>query len=258
MFTLLVFLQNFAGAFNDAARKTSEAGDFDAVALVGTPRLDVAQENDFAGRLFHRDMNIFHARKEVGKFCEFVIVRGEKGARARVPLKMLDDGPRDGETIEGGGAAADFIEEYEAGGCGVIEDGGDLAHLDKKSGAAAGKIVAGADAGEDAVGDGQFGLARGNEGAHLCHEDNQRSLAKIRGFSAHIRTGDEQKLLPARLEAKIVRDKAFAFLAEEFFNDGMAATDDEEFAGGVEFRAGITAIGGELCESREHVELGNG
>ena len=34
-----------------------------------------------------------------------------------------------------------------------MEDGGDLAHFDEKGGASAGEIVAGADAGEDAVGD---------------------------------------------------------------------------------------------------------
>src|ERR1700686_10999 len=79
-------------------------------------------------------------------------MRGEEGAGAGVLLEMLDDGPGDGEAIEGGGAAADFVEEDEACGRGVMEDGGDLAHFDEEGGAAAGKIIAGADAGEDAGG----------------------------------------------------------------------------------------------------------
>src|SRR5207244_6363068 len=118
-----------------------------------------------------------------------------------------------------------------------IEDGGDFAHLDKESGAAARKTVTWADAREDAVGDGKFGLARGNKATHLGHENNQGSLAQIRRFAAHVRAGDEKELLAAGLQAEIVRNKAFAALVEKFFDHGMAAADDEQFADGIEFRA---------------------
>src|SRR6266404_2142769 len=97
-------------------------------------------------------------------------MRGEKRARARLLLQMLDNGPGDGEAVERGGAAADFVEEDEAGGRGVIKDCGDFGHFDEEGGAAAREIVAGADTREDAVDDGQLGLARGNERADLRHE----------------------------------------------------------------------------------------
>src|SRR6266404_4257935 len=119
---------------------------------------------------------------------------------------MLDDSPGDGEAVKGGGAAADFVEQDEAGRRGVVEDGGDFGHFYEKRRAATGEIVAGADAREDAVNDGQFGLAR-------WHEE------------------------------KIIRDETLAALAEEFFDYRMAAGDDEEFAGGVEFGAGVAAVG---------------
>jgi len=45
------------------------------------------------------------------------------------------------------------------------------------------------------------------------------------------------------LEAQIVGNEAFAFLAEEFFDDRMAAGDDEKFAGVVEFGADVAAVG---------------
>jgi len=109
---------------------------------------------------------------------------------AGVLLEMLDYGPGDREAVEGGGAAADLVEEDEACGRGVMEDGGDLAHFDEECGAATGEIIAGADAGEDAVGDGKLGAVRGNEGAHLGHQDDECGLAKIGGLAAHVGAGD--------------------------------------------------------------------
>ena len=75
-------------------------------------------------------MNVLHAGQEIGELGEFVIVRGEKSARARVLLQMLDDGPGDGKAVKRCGAAADFIEKHEARWRGVMQDGGNFAHLD--------------------------------------------------------------------------------------------------------------------------------
>src|SRR5262249_49052817 len=146
--------------------------DFDAVGFAGGTRLDVAEKNDFVGSFSYGDVDILHAGEEIGEFGEFVIVRGEKGAGARVFLEVLDDGPSDGKAVEGGGAAADFVEEDEASRSGVSEDACDFGHFDEKSGTTAGEVVAGADAGKDAVGNRKLCLARGNEAADLCHEND--------------------------------------------------------------------------------------
>ena len=255
---LFVALEDFAGAVDDAAREAGEAGDFDAVGFVGAAGFDVAKEDDFVGSFFYGDVDVGDGGEEIGELGEFVIVRGEEGASASVLLQMLDDGPGDREAVEGGGAAADFVEEDEAGGSGVVEDAGDFAHFDEEGGAAAGEIVGGADAGEDAVDQRELGLAGGNEGAHLRHQRDQRGLAEVGGLAAHVGAGDQQELLAARLEAEIVGDEALAALAEEFFDDGMAAGDDEEFAASGEFGAGVAAVGGEFGEGGEDVELGDG
>jgi hypothetical protein len=63
--------------------------------------------------------------------------------------------------------------------------------------------------------------------------------------------------LAAGIEVEIVGNEALAFLAEEFFDDGVAATDDEEFAGVVEFWADVAAVGGEFREGGEDVEFGD-
>src|ERR1700675_144311 len=226
MLALLVFFQNFAGALDDAAREAGEASDFNAITFVGAAGLDAAQKNNFVGRFPDRDVYVLHAGEQIGELGEFVIMRGKKRARASVLVQMLDDRPSDGKSVKRCGAAADFIEKNKTRWCGVMQDGGDFAHLDQKRRAAARKIIACADPREDAVGDGQLGLTSGNERAHLRHQNNQRGLPKIRGLAAHVRASDKQKLLAAWVEAKIVWNEALAALAEKFFDDRMTAADD--------------------------------
>ena len=203
-------------------------------------------------------MDILHRREKVGKLRQFVIMRGEKRTRVDVLLEMLDHRPSNGQTIEGSRAAADFIEKNKAGGCGVVENGRDFAHFHEERGAATREIIACADAREDAVGDGQLRLTRGDERADLGHQHNERRLAKIGRLAAHVRTGDEKKLLTTGLKAKVVGNKALAFLPEKFLNHGMAASNDQKLTGGAEFRPGVSAIGSQLCERRQHIELRHG
>jgi len=258
VFALFVPLEDFAGALNDRFGEASEASDLDAVAFVGASGFDAAQENNFARSFLDTDVDVFDGGEKVGELREFMIMRGEERARASVLLEMLDDGPGNGKAVKGGGAAADFVEKDEACRRGVMEDGGDFAHFDEESGAAAGEIIGSTDAGEDAVGDGQLGLARGNEGTHLSHENDKRGLAEVGRLAAHVGASDEEKLLAAWFEAEIIGDEALAFLAEKFLDDGMAAANDEEFADVIEFGADVAAVGGELCERGENVELGDG
>ena len=64
-------------------------------------------------------------------------------------------------------------------------------------------------------------------------------------------------MLAPRLETQIVGDKTLAALAEKLFDDGMAATDDEQFASGIEFGANVAAVGGELGKSCKNIQLRN-
>src|SRR5580698_9345077 len=130
MLALLVFLQNFAGALDDAARKSCEAGDFDTVTLVGAARLDASQENDLVGRLLYGDVNVLHAGQEISKLGEFVVVRGKERACACVLLQMLDHRPGDGKAVKSRCTAADLIKKNETRRRGVMQDGGNFAHLD--------------------------------------------------------------------------------------------------------------------------------
>ena len=151
----------------------------------------MTQKNNFVGRFFHRDVNIFDGGQKIREFGQFVIVGSKKRARASVFLQMFDNGPGNREAVERGGAAADFIQQNETGGSSVSEDAGDFAHFHEKSGAAAREIITCANARENAVGDGKLGLARGNKTTHLRHQNDQSGLTKIRRFAAHVGAGDE-------------------------------------------------------------------
>ena len=126
VFALFVFFENFTGAFDDAARETGEAGDFDAVTFIGGAGFDAAKKNDFAGSFFHGNVNVGDAGEEIRKIGEFVIVGGEKSAGASVFVQVFDDGPGDGKAVKRGSAAANFVEEDEARRSGVVENGGDF------------------------------------------------------------------------------------------------------------------------------------
>ena len=158
-------------------------------------------------------------------------MRGEKCASARVFLQMLDDSPGDAESVERRSAAADFVEQDQARRRGVIEDAGDFAHFDEERRTAAREIVGGADAREDAVDDREFCLPRGDEAAGLRHQRDQCGLAQVGGLAAHVRAGDQQKLLRLLIEVEIVGNEALAALAQQFFDDRMSTADDEQFTG---------------------------
>src|ERR1700730_15484596 len=87
---LLVFLEDFAGAFDYGFGEAGEAGDFDAVTFVGAAGFDTAEKDNFVGSFFDADVNVFYGWQKFGEFGEFVIVSGEESARAGVFLEMLD------------------------------------------------------------------------------------------------------------------------------------------------------------------------
>ena len=126
--------------------------------------IDLAHEDDLVVPLFDGDGVVFEAVEGFRELCEFVVVGGEEGAGSvgiDIGVEVLDHGPGDGEAVVGAGAAADLVEDDEAAGGGVVEDVGGLVHLDHEGGVAACELVAGADAGEDAVDEAEAAVRAG-------------------------------------------------------------------------------------------------
>ena len=107
---------------------------------------------------------------------------------------MLGHGPGDREAVEGGGAAADLIEQHQRALAGVVQDVGGFAHLHHEGGLAAGQVVDGTDPGEDAIGDAEAGGAGRNPAADLRHQLQQARLAQIAALAAGIGAGEHQQI----------------------------------------------------------------
>ena len=131
------WLEDGFGAVEDGFGEAGEAGDLDAVGFVGGAGEDFVEEDDFLVPLADGDVEVGDGFAGVGEVGELVVVGGEEGAALDLVVEVLGDGPGDGEAVEGGGAAADFVEDDEGFLGGVVEDEGGFGHLDHEGGLAA-------------------------------------------------------------------------------------------------------------------------
>src|SRR5688572_29155621 len=150
-FRLFQIAQDFLGPFQYGLWHTGEARDLNAVALVGSTVHNLAKKNDLIVPLAHGHIEILQARQTPGEFSQFVIVRGEKRARADLIVEILHNAPSERQSIKRAGAAPDLIEDDEAARTGVVEDIRSLAHFHHEGGLAAREIVAGANARKNAI-----------------------------------------------------------------------------------------------------------
>ena len=123
-------------------------------------------------------------------------MRGEEGLRTTVGIvvQVFDDRPGDGDAVIGAGATPQLVEEDERTRCEGVEDAGSFLHLDHKGRFASRDIVRSSDTGEDAIGESEVSCFGWDEGAYLCQEDDECSLAEEGGFTAHIRPCDDHDL----------------------------------------------------------------
>ncbi len=75
---------------------------------------------------------------------------------------------------------------------GVVQNIGGFSHLHHKGRAAAGQVIRRADAGKDAIDGPDLHLLRRDVAADIGQQRNQRGLAHIGTFTAHVRPGDDQ------------------------------------------------------------------
>src|SRR5450432_4846922 len=121
MLGVLMLMQNFPCAHDHIWRKTGELGDFYSIAAVSGSWLHFAQEDNAAGVLFYRDMEVLDSRQAI-KLCEFVIMSREQSFGFAGGVDVFHNGPGDGQAIVGRGAAADFIQQDERAWRGGVED----------------------------------------------------------------------------------------------------------------------------------------
>ena len=176
MLRRLVLGQHFAGSHDYFVRQSRELGDFDAITLVGRARLDLAEEDYASAGFFNRHMVVLYATELLGQFGQLEIVSGEQSLGMHAGTEIFDCGPGNGKAIIGGSAATDFVEQDERTRRRGMQDGGGLGHLDHEGGSSPGEVVAGPDAGEDAIHDAESRRAGRNKRSHLREDHDQRCL----------------------------------------------------------------------------------
>ena len=137
-----------------------------------------------------------------------------------------------GEAVVGARAAADLVHQDQALRSRVVQDVGGFAHLDHEGRLAAREVVAGADAGEDAVDRPDRGACGGNETADVGKQHDQRVLAHVGRLAAHVRAGHDQHAA-CLVELEVVRLER---LVADLLDHGVAAPLDMDAAVRTELR----------------------
>ncbi len=159
----------------------------DAVTLVGGPRDDLVQEDHVVGILADGHIPVRRGRQRLRQLGQFVVMRGKQRAAADHVVQMLGHGPGERDAVVRARAAADLVENHQAPRGGRVEDAGRLRHLDHERALPFAQLVAGADAGENAVGDADPRVAGRHERPHLRQDRDQRRLPNVRAFARHVR-----------------------------------------------------------------------
>ena len=141
------------GPLQNLLRDAGQLCHLDAVAPVRPAGEDLPQEDDLVPPGLHGDVEVGGAGELPFQLRELVVVGGEEGPGPQGLAVGAVFQHRLGKAlaVKGGGAPADLIQDEKALGGGLPQDLRDLAHLHHEGGAAAGEVVAGADAGEDPV-----------------------------------------------------------------------------------------------------------
>ncbi len=162
--------------------------------------------------MFHGfDVYVGDARRLGGETGEFEIMGGEQRKCPHFGGDEGGAGPRERQAVEGTGAAAHFVHEHEAFVGGVVEDVRRLGHFQHERRAAPGQIVGGADAREDAVEGAEHRAFGRHETADVREDGDQRRLAHVGAFSAHVGAGDDEHAAVV-IEMQIVGNERLAGL----------------------------------------------
>ena len=188
------------------------------MALAGRPRFDVMQEYDASVVLGGRQMQVHGCLLMCGQACQLEVVRGKEREAAALHQQVARNRMGQRQAVEGGGTAADLVDQHERAFGGRVDDDGCLGHLHHEGGAAACQVVGCADAGEDPVDGADLAGCCRHEAAAPGQNGDQRRLAHVGGLAAHVGAGDDQQP-PLRRQLAVIGDE----LLHHAFHHGVAS-----------------------------------
>ena len=139
----------------------------------------------------------------VGQRGQLEVVGGEQRVAAVLVGQVAGHCVGQCQAVVGGGATADLIHQHQRMRGGVMQDVAGLGHFDHEGRLPAGEVIAGADAGEDAVDRPDQRTAGRHEAADVGQQHDQRVLPHVGRFTAHVRAGDDQHAT-VRMQVQII------------------------------------------------------
>ena len=132
------FLQNFPSPADDGIGNAGQFGNLDTEAVIGGARHDFSQENHLIAPLFHRDIVVFHIGQLFFQSGKLMVVGGKQGFGPQFfgVGSIFQHCLGDGHTVISGGAAANFVQNQQTAGSGMLQNGSHLRHLHHKGGLA--------------------------------------------------------------------------------------------------------------------------
>src|SRR5659263_658816 len=155
-------------------------------------------------------------------------------------------------TIVSACAPSYLIKEYQAFGCCIVEDICKFHHLYHESALTACKVVKCPNSCEYPVNPADGSKRRRNKTANLCHENNQRRLSHISGFSGHVWPGQEQELVILAIHMSIIRDKS---TRNSIFYYRMPSVPYQNIAAFVYFRSYVFVIHSHFGKVYDNIEF---
>ena len=254
---LLEFAQLPARGADDAIRDAGQRRDLDAVALIGRAFLDSVQKNDPVPVLDGVEMDIGQFGVFVREPGQLEIVRREQRQAAVLLDQVAQDGEGQRHAVEGRGAAADFVHQHQAVRRRVVQDRRRLGHLDHEGGTAGSEIVGSADTGEHAVERAEDATVGRHVTADVGEQGDQRDLAHVGRFAAHVGAGDQQQAAVLG-EPAVVGDEGFGAVGHLALDHRVTAAGHGQPGFRGKFRLAPVALQGRVGKAGQQVELGDG
>ena len=111
--TRFKLLKQQTGFAHDRSRQPGKPPDLQTIAAIGRTGSDLVKEDDAALMLRRRQMQIECSRRGLGKLCQLEIVRGKQRHGTVVLQQPFGNRMRKRQTVEGRGAAPDFIHQHQ-------------------------------------------------------------------------------------------------------------------------------------------------
>ena len=130
----LQLLQDRRSPADDGVRHTCYLGHMDTKGVLAASTLQFAEEDHLAIHLLDTHIVVFDAVEAFLHLVELMVVGGKERASlgTLVLVEIFHDGPGYGDTVVGGRAAPQFVEEHERAWRDVVENIGSLGHLHHK------------------------------------------------------------------------------------------------------------------------------